>query len=88
MCYIIRQCFGVDNLYGSWLELTFLAEGWDVTGSNNPHKKMMWHACMSREFNHNYTLVSHLYIIIDDPSTDAHGLIVYQIFILRGASHW
>jgi hypothetical protein len=26
-----------------------------LLGSNNPHKKMMWHDCMLREFNHNYT---------------------------------
>jgi hypothetical protein len=28
---IMRQCFGVDTSYGSWLGLTILAYGWDVT---------------------------------------------------------
>jgi hypothetical protein len=29
---IMRQCFGVDTAYGSWLGLTIPAYGWDVTG--------------------------------------------------------
>jgi hypothetical protein len=28
---IMRQCFGVGTSYGSWLGLTTLAWGWDVT---------------------------------------------------------
>jgi hypothetical protein len=32
MYYIMRQCFGVDTSYGSWLGLTTIASGWDVTG--------------------------------------------------------
>jgi hypothetical protein len=31
MYCIMRQCFGVDTSYGSWLGLTTLAYGWDVT---------------------------------------------------------
>jgi hypothetical protein len=31
MCCIMRQCFYVDTLYVSWLGLTTLALGWDVT---------------------------------------------------------
>jgi hypothetical protein len=31
MCCIMRQCFGVGSSYGSWLGLTTLASGWDVT---------------------------------------------------------
>jgi hypothetical protein len=31
MCCIMRQCFSVGTLYGSWLGLTTLAQGWDVT---------------------------------------------------------
>jgi hypothetical protein len=30
MC-IMRQCFGVGTSYGSWLGLTTIAYGWDVT---------------------------------------------------------
>jgi hypothetical protein len=31
MCGIMRQCFGVDTSYGSWLGLTISAYGWGVT---------------------------------------------------------
>jgi hypothetical protein len=31
MCCIMHQHFGVGTSYGSWLGLTTLAEGWDVT---------------------------------------------------------
>jgi hypothetical protein len=31
MCCIMRQCFGADKSYGSWLGLTIHAQGWDIT---------------------------------------------------------
>jgi hypothetical protein len=29
----MRQCFGIDNSYGSWLGLTILTEWWDFTSA-------------------------------------------------------
>jgi hypothetical protein len=34
---IMHQCFGVGTSYGSWLGLTTLAQGWDVTGDCSQH---------------------------------------------------
>jgi hypothetical protein len=43
MCCIMRQCFSVDNSYGSWLALTILAQGWDVTSSSSPQRLKLDH---------------------------------------------
>jgi branched-subunit amino acid aminotransferase/4-amino-4-deoxychorismate lyase len=40
-----------------------------------------WVSSLSESLDSGYSFTA-------NPSTDAHGLIVYQIFILTGASYW